>query len=302
MSATGFQITRQDGVNPTNGAPTAYPSIYWGCHYATCTNGFSPVPVSSAQYASLRTSLRTTHTTSGQWNSSYDIWLDPTPRRDGQNTGAEVMVWLERSGSPQPIGSKVGTATLAGGTWDVWSGNIGWNVVSYVRTSGTTALDEPVRTFVDDAIARGKVSRSWYLTSVQAGFEPWSGSVGLGVNSFSVTSGSTPPPTSSPTPPPAGVACTARYRTTNSWQGGFTAEVLVRSTGTSPTRGWQVSWTRPSGQSTVNTWNAVPSSSGSTSTARSMSYNGAVAPGATTSFGYQGSGPAGASALSCRAS
>jgi hypothetical protein len=31
------------------------------------------------------------------------------------------------------------------------------------------------------------VTDSWYLTSIQAGFEPWSGSVGAGVNSFSAS-------------------------------------------------------------------------------------------------------------------
>ena len=69
--------------------------------------------------------------------SAYDIWFDPTARRDGQNTGDEIMVWLNHSGPPQPVGSKVATVSMAGATWDIWEGNIGWNVVSYVRTSGT---------------------------------------------------------------------------------------------------------------------------------------------------------------------
>src|SRR4051812_29875920 len=46
VSNTGFRITREDGVAPTNGAPTSYPSVVWGCHYGACTPGFSPIPVS----------------------------------------------------------------------------------------------------------------------------------------------------------------------------------------------------------------------------------------------------------------
>jgi hypothetical protein len=28
------------------------------------------------------------------YDASYDVWFDPTARTDGQNTGAELMVWL----------------------------------------------------------------------------------------------------------------------------------------------------------------------------------------------------------------
>ena len=60
------------------------------------------------------------------YDAAYDIWFDPTARTDGQNTGAELMVWLnhtgsvqpparrsERSPSPAPTGTS-GTATTAG--------------------------------------------------------------------------------------------------------------------------------------------------------------------------------------------
>lgn len=72
------------------------------------------------------------------------------PRTDGQNTGAELMVWLDRQGSIQPVGSQVATVRLAGATWAVWEGNIGWNVVSYVRTSPTTSMDFSVSTFFNE--------------------------------------------------------------------------------------------------------------------------------------------------------
>ena len=41
--------------------------------------------------------------------------------------------------------------------------------------------------FFNDAVSRGYASTSWFLTSIQAGFEPWVSGVGLTVNSFSVT-------------------------------------------------------------------------------------------------------------------
>jgi len=286
----GFQVTRSAANVPTNGAPAGYPSIYWGCHYGNCTPGFSPVQLSSSAYAGISTSVAMTYPSSGQWNAAYDIWLDPTPRTNGQNTGAEIMVWLNHQGLPQPVGSRVATVTLLGATWDVWFGNIGWNVVSYVRTAGTGSLSFPVSTFTNDAIARGYASRSWYLTSIQAGFEPWTGGAGLAVTSFSVTTGGGgpgPTPTPTPTNPGGSTGCAASYTVTQTWGGGFTADVTVRNTGTRPTSGWTVTWSYGGTQRVTNGWNATVTQTGSAVRATNLSYNGALAPGASTTFGFQ---------------
>ncbi|GAA3434071.1 hypothetical protein GCM10018954_036750 [Kutzneria kofuensis] len=124
---------------------------------------------------------------SGQWDASYDIWFDPNPNPSGQNTGAELMIWGNHQGAPQPIGSKIATVWISGASWDVWFGNTGWNVISYVRTSPTTSLNVDIGAFTSDSVSRGKISRSWYLTSIQFGFEPWQGGAGLGVQSFSTS-------------------------------------------------------------------------------------------------------------------
>jgi cellulase/cellobiase CelA1 len=305
VTSTGFRVTQEDGVNPTNGAPTAYPSVYWGCHYSACTPGFTPIQASSSAFAGISTSVAMSYPSGGNWDAAYDIWFDPTARTDGQDTGAEIMVWLNHSGPPQPVGAKVGTVTLAGGTWDVWEGNIGWNVISYVRTSGTGSINFPVRTFFDDAVARGYARRSWYLTSVQAGFEPWSGGTGLAVNSFSVTrSGTTttppgPTPTTS-TQPPGPAGCTATATVASSWSGGFVENVTVRA-GASAIHGWTVRWTWPSGQTVTNAWGATTSGSGSAVSATNLSYNGGLMANGSTSFGFQSTGTAVTPTLTCTA-
>jgi chitodextrinase len=190
QTGPGFSVTTASHNKATNGAPGSYPSIYYGCHYANCSSGSGlPVQASTSTFAGLSTSVSMTFPGPGIWDAAYDIWFDPTPRTDGQNTGAEIMVWLNKQGSIQPVGSQVGTATLNGATWNVWEGNIGWNVVSYVRQSATSSLNFGVNEFFSDAVNRGFAQRAWYLTSIQAGFEPWVGQTGLAVNSFSVTSG-----------------------------------------------------------------------------------------------------------------
>ncbi|WP_204029663.1 lytic polysaccharide monooxygenase, partial [Micromonospora andamanensis] len=70
----------------------------------------------------------------------------------------------------------------------------------------------------------------------------------------------TPPPTTPPptNPPPAG-ACSATYRVTSTWSGGFQGEVQVTA-GNAAIRGWRVTWTNGSGQQVNQAWNATVSS------------------------------------------
>ncbi|WP_030488569.1 cellulase family glycosylhydrolase [Micromonospora chokoriensis] len=99
----------------------------------------------------------------------------------------------------------------------------------------------------------------------------------------------TPPPTTPPptTPPPAG-GCTATYTVTNQWQGGFQGEVRVTA-GAKAITGWATGWTFANGQSVTQSWNVALTSSGTTITARNVDYNGRLAAGASTSFGFLGS-------------
>jgi len=326
----GFTVTQQDGVASTSGAPTAYPSIYWGCHYATCTNDFSPIQANTDEFAGISTGVSMSYPSDGDWDAAYDIWFDPTARTDGQNTGAEVMIWANHSGAPQPVGSKVGTVTVADGTWDVWYGNSGWNVISYVRTEAADSVDFALSDFYDDAVQRGYAQDTWYLTSVQAGFEPWNGGVGLAASGFSVTEGEaaddggstaeptvtidpvTPTATASPsdsattdpgtTDPGEDGSCTADYEVTQSWNGGFLGQVTVENTGDSDTANWTVDWEWPADQELVSSWNAGSTQTGAAVSASSLSYNSVISSGAGTQFGMQVAGDSAAPELTCSAS
>ena len=188
----GFTVDSGNHNLPTSGPPAAYPSIYAGCHYGNCSSG-SGLPLQVSAFHDVHSTVDY-GVAAGQWDAAYDIWLDTSPTPQGQNNGAEIMIWGDHAGAPQPFGGRVGTADLAGAAWDVWegrsnNGGIGWNVVSYVRQQPTTSLDVHVQDFTADAGRRGYVQPSWYLTSVQFGFEPWQGGPGLRVNSFTVSAG-----------------------------------------------------------------------------------------------------------------
>ncbi|MEU4482708.1 cellulose binding domain-containing protein [Micromonospora sp. NPDC023966] len=296
VTSTGFSITRQDGVGNTSGAPVSYPSIFVGCHYTNCSPGTN-LPIQVKNISSAPSSISYNYVSGAVYDAAYDIWLDPTPKKDGVSQ-MEIMIWFNRQGPIQPIGSVVGTASIAGRTWEVWRGSNGSNnVISYVAPSPITSMSFDAMAFINDTRSRGAITSDWYLTSIQAGFEPWQGGVGLAVNSFSqsVNTGgttpttppaTTPPPQTSTPPPPGNAACSVKY-TTNVWNNGFTADVTITNTGSSTVNGWTLNYNLPSGQTITGSWNATVTQSGSAVTARNLSYNGTLAPGASTSFGYQ---------------
>jgi chitodextrinase len=243
-TASGFTITQQDGMGNTSGAPASYPAIYLGCHYSNCSPN-SPLPAQISSMGNVNTSINLTYPSSGTWNAAYDIWINADTNVTGvQDT--EIMIWLNRQGSIQPIGSNTGNVTLAGRTWQVWVGSNGQNnVVSYLATSlPITSISFNARDFILDATTRGSNfgTTSWYLTSVQAGFEPWIGGVGLTVNSFSATVGGTVinPPGTPGTPVPSNVTSsgvTLNWAASSGTVGNYQIE---RATGATSTNFTQV--------------------------------------------------------------
>jgi len=190
VTSTGFSIIQQDGMGNLSGAPASYPAIYLGCHYSNCSPN-SPLPKQISTIGIANTSISVTYPGSGTYDAAYDIWLNADTNVTGvQDT--EIMVWLNHTGSIQPVGSNTGqTVNVAGHSWQVWTGNNGQNnVVSYVN-AGITSITFDVMAFVRDTLSRGSQygNNNWFLTSIQAGFEPWVGGVGLAVNSFSATIG-----------------------------------------------------------------------------------------------------------------
>ncbi len=296
VTNTGFSVTSAAHNLPQNGAPGAYPSVYAGCHYANCSSGSGlPLAVSDSRFGTISTSVSMTYPNNGSvYDASYDIWFDPTPRTDGQNTGAELMVWLNHTGSVHAAGSQVATVNIAGATWGVWYGNYGWNVVSYVRQSPVSSISFNVADFYRDMVSRGYAQNSWYITSVQAGFEPWVNGTGLAVNNFSYSIGTGGGPSPSPSPSPSKTgggggssACRVSY-TKSEWPGGFTANLSLTNTGTSTINGWTLAFAFPGDQHITNAWSATVNHSGNSVSASNVSYNGTLAPGANTSFGFQG--------------
>ncbi|GAB2793547.1 cellulose 1,4-beta-cellobiosidase [Streptomyces chlorus] len=85
----------------------------------------------------------------------------------------------------------------------------------------------------------------------------------------------------------AAVPCTVAYQVQNQWDTGFTASVTVTNLGAAKSS-WAVKWSYAGNQRVTSGWNAKITQSGSNVTAANESYNGTLATGGSTSFGFQG--------------
>ncbi|BCJ76400.1 hypothetical protein CS0771_59440 [Catellatospora sp. IY07-71] len=149
-------------------------------------------------------------------------------------------------------------------------------------------------------------TRTWTSAAVNSFLAQFTGSPspssppsGSPSPSSSPSSGPSPSPSSpAPSTPGPGTGCSAAYRTTNSWPGGFQGEVIVTA-GSSAIAGWTVQWTLSSGQTITQVWSGTLSASGSAVTIRNVSYNGSLAANASTTFGFLAGGTPSAPTLTC---
>ncbi|OEJ62052.1 hypothetical protein BGM19_32540 [Streptomyces agglomeratus] len=132
---------------------------------------------------SLTSSYNVTVPSSGDYNTSYDIW--------DSDYDYEVMLWMNFNGDVGALGSSQGTVTLGGHTWTVYKGDNGANeVFSFLRTSDSSAGTVnilPVLRWIKD-------TKGWWgnetIGDVQFGYEITSSPGGLDfrTNAYSVSS------------------------------------------------------------------------------------------------------------------
>ena len=85
-----------------------------------------------------------------------------------------------------------------------------------------------------------------------------------------------------------GGTCRVAYTTASQWGGGFVASVTVTDTGTAAISGWTLKFTFPGDQQITSAWSGTASQSGQNVTITNASYNASIAPGGSTSLGFQG--------------
>jgi lysophospholipase L1-like esterase len=141
-----------------------------------------------------------------------------------------------------------------------------------------------------------KMSNAWYpaLTRVLGGAtqspspsRPASASASPSASpSASASASASASRSVSPSASSGGGKCTATYKVVSQWGGNFQGEVAITNTSATASSAWTTTFTFANGQQLSQAWNATPTQSGATVTARNVTYNGALAPGGTTSFGF----------------
>ncbi|MEU4267202.1 glycoside hydrolase family 18 chitinase [Streptomyces sp. NPDC026092] len=91
-------------------------------------------------------------------------------------------------------------------------------------------------------------------------------------------------------PAEAAAAATATYTKVQDWGTGFEGKWTVKNTGDTTLSSWQVEWDYPAGTAVTSAWDATVTSSGTHWTAKNVGWNGTLAPGASISFGFNGTG------------
>ncbi|MEV4362158.1 cellulose binding domain-containing protein [Nonomuraea sp. NPDC049625] len=233
------------------------------------------------------------------WNNRHVTWsFVPAPNYSGDiNLGflQGAQAWWPAISVSHLANGIHGVEYYANGTWQTaqMNGDMGQSYVIGGTTSGGGQFQIRVRDATDTLINGGRV----YSFSLPSACSPQCGTPYTKVTyttSQGPTSTPTPTPTVTPTVTPTGgtgVSCSVNHQVASAWQGGFTANVTVKNTGTSTWNNWTITWTAPSGVSLVNGWGSTVTSSGTTWTIKAPSWATSLAAGATATFGYQANGP-----------
>ncbi|MEU8407480.1 cellulose binding domain-containing protein [Micromonospora sp. NPDC048842] len=90
--------------------------------------------------------------------------------------------------------------------------------------------------------------------------------------------------------PAYAAGATASFVKTADWGSGWEGKYTITNGGSSTVNGWSLAFDLPSGTTLGSYWDALLSSSGQRHTFTNRSWNGAIAPGASVSFGFLASG------------
>ncbi|KAI1855694.1 hypothetical protein JX265_006098 [Neoarthrinium moseri] len=179
-ASSGSQCTYFDSLNGN--------SVAWHTSWTWAGGSYNVKSYSNVALENVNKKLSAVSSIPSTWKWSqtgnnlvadvaYDLWLAPT---SGGTNAYEIMVWLAAYGGAGPIsssGSPIATVTIGGNSYKLFYGlNGSTKVYSFVASSTITNFSGDLNLFFKYLTSSQGVPSSYYITSLQAGTEPFTGS------------------------------------------------------------------------------------------------------------------------------
>jgi endoglucanase len=287
-TTTPSQITLSSAYNQCS-APTGPTQFSGSVYYVTVS--CAGQAIAPAGQSDWRREVQFRIASAGTWDPTNDWSYQVTSARDAKMTlyDGSTLVWGTAPGPSTPdttppttpgapVASNI-TSTSATLTWTASTDTGGSGLAGYDVFREAGATDVLVGTPATNTLAlTGLTASTAYTFYVVARDGASNRSTASANGTFTTSGGGT------------GSSCDVSYVIQNQWPGGFTANLVVKNTGTTAINGWTLVLTFPaSGQSINGTgWGATWTQSGAVLTGKDLGYNGAIAPGGTVPIGFNG--------------
>jgi len=288
-STTPSQITLSSAFNQCS-APTGPTQFSGNVYYVTVS--CAGQVIAPAGQSDWRREVQFRITSAGTWDPANDWSFQSAIARDPHMTlyDGTTLVWgstpapsTPDTTAPTAPGTPAASAITSTGatlTWTASTDTGGSGLAGYDVFREAGATDVLVGTPTTNTLAlTGLTPSTAYAFYVVARDGAGNRSTASANGSFTTAGAGT------------GGSCDVSYVIQNQWPGGFTANLVVKNTGTAAINGWTLVFAFPAAGQAINGtgWGATWTASGSTLTGRDLGYNAALAPGGTVSAGFNGS-------------
>jgi Glycosyl hydrolase family 12 len=179
----GFGIS----YSSVNGGYEAFPNISSGWQWGIAPLHGYYYPVKEKDDGHPESSVSVNLVNAGIYNAAYDMWFSTYKQTDGQDNGAEVMIWLSCRynciGAHSPI-VKIEGVEFREDQWIMDHNGVRWDYTAFVALTHRSHFS---KLWLNPFYQAAGVDPNWYLTSIDFGFELVDGGQGLRVNSYSLT-------------------------------------------------------------------------------------------------------------------